>query len=148
MRPAAQFDWEEYVTQNCRNHNDVVASGRCRGCAEQFCHNCLVVIRGESYCASCKVMTVVRPPVLAESATVPCKLADDALKYAIIGVFFFGIILEPMALSKAAEARRMIDADPSLSGSSKVTAAQVIAWCALAIFVLGLVSRAIRTGEG
>ena len=60
---------------------------------------------GQMYCASCKSMAVSATPAY-ESATIPCKEADEALKYAIIGLFCFGIILGPMALIKATKAQK------------------------------------------
>jgi hypothetical protein len=78
---------------------------------------------------------------MVEAATIPCKEADEALKYAIIGIFCFGIILEPMALMKASKAKKMMALNPRLSGSGKVTAAFVIASIGLVIWVLGMVAR-------
>jgi hypothetical protein len=59
-------------------------------------------------------------------ATVPCKEANDALTMAIIGFFCFGIILGPLAIAKASKAKKMIQADPRLTGEGKATAAVVI----------------------
>jgi len=45
----------------------------------------------------------------------------------IIGIFFcFGIILEPLAIQKALKARKMIEANPRVTGSGKATAAHVL----------------------
>jgi FHA domain-containing protein len=110
--PAA--DWT--ASKRCKNHPDVEAVDRCAGCAEAFCPNCLVEIHGQKYCGACKVMAIKGQPV-AEEATIPCKEAGEALKYAIIGIFCFGIILEPIAISKALKAKKMID----LRSAPKVT---------------------------
>src|SRR2546429_8270068 len=126
----------------CKNHPSVEAVDRCTGCAEPFCPDCLVEIHGQKYCGACKVMAIQgQPTVLAEEATIPCKEANEALTYAIVGIFCFGIILEPVALSKAAKAKKMIDLNPRLLGSGKVTAARIIAVIALILWVIGLVSR-------
>jgi len=125
----------------CKNHPAVAAVDRCAGCFEPFCPNCLVEIRGQKYCASCKTLAVRGQPVVAEAATLPCKEADEALKYAIIGIFCFGIILEPIAISKALKARKMIEANPRLTGSGKATAALVIGIVALLLWVLGVFAR-------
>ncbi len=85
---------------HCKNHPDAQAEARCIGCQESFCSNCLVEIRGQKYCGSCKVMAIEHKPVI-EEANLPCKEADEALKYAIIGIFFFGIVFGPMAISQA-----------------------------------------------
>lgn len=121
----------------CKNHSGVAAVARCAGCAEAFCPDCLVDITGQYYCGSCKTMTVQNQPAY-EGAMLPCKEADEALKYAIIGIFCFGIILEPMALVKASQARKMLERNPRLSGSGKVTAATVIAILGLVLWVVGM----------
>lgn len=125
----------------CTTHPETPAVDRCVGCAEPFCRNCLVEIQGQKYCASCKGMAVRGRPAVAEAATLPCKEADDALKYAIIGIFCFGIILEPIAIKKALEARKMIEMNPRLTGSGKATAALVIAVVGLILWVLGIIAR-------
>ncbi len=56
----------------CKNHPGVQAVGRCAGCSEAFCSNCLVEIQGQKYCGSCKVMAVKAPPVV-EQGTIPCE---------------------------------------------------------------------------
>ena len=86
-------------------------------------------------------MAMKGPPVMAEEATIPCKEANEALTYAIVGIFCFGIILEPMALVKASKAKKMIEMNPRLAGSGKVTAARIIASVALILWVLGIIAR-------
>lgn len=125
----------------CKNHPTVAAVDRCAGCAEPFCGDCLVDINGQKYCASCKQMALKAAPQLAEEATIPCKEAGEALTYAIVGLFCLGIILEPVALSKASKARKMIAANPRLTGSGKVTAATIIAIVGLTLWALGLIVR-------
>ena len=125
----------------CRNHPGKLAMARCTGCAESFCDNCLVEVGGLRYCASCKAMAVQGQPVVAEVATIPCPEAGEALKYAIVGLFCFGIILEPVAISKALKAKNMIATNPRLTGSGKATAALIIAIVGLLLWVLGLIGR-------
>lgn len=125
----------------CKNHPDVPALDRCAGCAEPFCNDCLVDIHGQKYCGSCKVMALKGQPAIIEEASIPCKEANEALTYAIIGIFCFGIILEPIALSKASKAKKMIDMNPRLLGSGKVTAARIIACIALVLWVIGIIVR-------
>ena len=127
---------------NCKNHPDVQAAGRCAGCAEPFCRNCLVDIKGQKYCGSCKTMALSgQAVVVPEAATLPCREADEALKYAIIGIFCFGIVLEPIAIQKALKAKKMIEANPRLTGSGKATAALIIAIVGLILWVLGMIAR-------
>jgi len=124
----------------CKNHPGVQAVDRCTGCAEAFCSNCLIEMQGKKYCGSCKVMAVQGQPVI-EEATLPCKEAGEALKYAIIGIFCFGIILEPIAISKALKAKKMMNTNPRLTGSGKATAAMIIGIISLLLWVLGIIAR-------
>ena len=132
----------------CKNHPEVAAIERCTGCAEPFCGDCLVDMHGQKYCGSCKVMALKGRPLIVEEATLPCKEANEALTYAIVGLFCFGIILEPIALSKAFKAKKMIAMNPRLSGSGKVTAAIIIGIIGLILWVLGIISRVSSAGRG
>jgi hypothetical protein len=85
-------------------------------------------------------MAIKGQPVI-EAAAIPCKEADEALKYAIIGIFCFGIILEPIAISKAMKAKKMIELNPQLTGSGKATAALIIGIVGLILWVLGMIAR-------
>ena len=125
----------------CKNHPEVAAVERCAGCAEPFCGDCLVEVQGQKYCGSCKVMALRGQPVVVEEATIPCKEANEALTYAIVGIFCFGIILEPIALVKASKARKMLALNPRLLGSGKVTAATIIASIALVLWIIGMIAR-------
>ena len=113
----------------CKNHPEIQAEDRCADCMEVFCSDCLNVIVDEKYCSSCN------SDISRKEATLPCEEASSALKYAIIGFFIIGIILEPIAISKALKAKDMIKANPSLSGSRKVTAALIIA----IVYILGFI---------
>ncbi len=124
----------------CKNHPNVPAVDRCAGCAEPFCADCLVELQGKKYCGSCKVMAVQGQPIV-EEATLPCKQASEALKYAIIGIFCFGIILEPIAISRALKAKKMMEANPRLTGSGKANAALIIGIVALILWVIGIIAR-------
>jgi hypothetical protein len=131
----------------CKNHPQITAVDRCAGCAEPFCSDCLVDIQGQKYCGSCKTMALRGGSPIVEEATIPCKEANEALTYAIVGIFCFGIILEPIAISKALKAKKMIELNPRLSGSGKATAALIIAIVALALWVLGMVARFAALGR-
>lgn len=130
---------------DCKNHPGVAAVNRCAGCAEPFCNNCLVELNGKPYCGSCKTMAVSNVPMV-EAATMPCKEAKEALTYAIVGIFCFGIILEPLALVKASKAKKMIAMNPRLTGSGQVTAAYIIASIALVLWVLAVIVRVSQAG--
>jgi hypothetical protein len=125
----------------CKNHPEVEAVDRCAGCAESFCGNCLVEIQSQKYGAACKTMALRGAPPMVEEATIPCKEADEALKYAIVGLFCCGIILEPVAISKAMKARQMMALNPRLTGSGKATAALIIAIIGFLLWILAFISR-------
>jgi hypothetical protein len=134
----------------CKNHPEKDAVDRCTGCAEAFCPDCLVEIQGQKYCGACKTMALRgAPPTIAltDEATIPCKEANEALTYSIIGIFCFGIILEPIAISKALKAKKMIALNPRLSGSGKATAGLIIGIIALVLWILGLVARVASIGQ-
>ncbi|MFC1840329.1 DUF4190 domain-containing protein [Thermodesulfobacteriota bacterium] len=125
----------------CINHAGVEATNRCAGCAEAFCDNCLVEMKGQKYCAKCKQMAITESPPQVEEGTIPCKEASEALKYAILGIFCFGIILGPVAISKANKAKKMIEKNPQLTGSGKATAAMIIGIIVSILWVLGVISK-------
>jgi len=125
----------------CKNHPNVEAVDRCAGCAEPFCPDCLVDIHGQKYCGSCKIMALKGQPAIVEEPTIPCKEANQALTYAIVGGVcpgLIGIILAVVALSKASAAKKLIDADPRLLGAGKVKAARIIAIIVLIIWGVGM----------
>ena len=124
----------------CRNHDAVAAVERCAGCAESFCQHCLVEVLGQKYCASCKVMAVKGPPPVKEG-NLPCEAAGKALTYSIIGIFCFGIVLGPMAVAKAIEARKEIRDDPDLAGLAKANVGLLLGIAVLVFWVLGMMSR-------
>jgi hypothetical protein len=131
----------------CKNHSDVTAVDRCAGCAEPFCQDCLVEVLGQKYCASCKVMAVKGQPSVDEEPTVPCPLAKEALQYAIVSIVFLGPILATVALVKESKAKKLLAADPRLQGSGKVTAAIVIAWFIIGLWIVGAFAKASATAK-
>jgi hypothetical protein len=131
----------------CKNHPAVTAVDRCTGCAEPFCTDCLVEIQGQKYCGSCKTMALRGAPPITEEATIPCKEANEALTYSIVGIFCCGIILEPIAISKALKAKKMIAMNPRLTGSGKATAGLIIGIVALVLWILGMLVRLAAIGR-
>ena len=81
------------------------------------------------------------PPLGVEEPTIPCKEATEALTYGIIGLFCFGIVLGPVAISKALKARKMIAMNPRLAGSGKATAGLILGTLALVFWVIGIATR-------
>ena len=124
---------------NCKTHPSIAAQDRCAGCAEPFCQTCLVEVRGQKYCGSCKVMAIDGPPTV--DGTVPCVEASEALKYAILSLFCCGLILGPMAIQKGLKARRAIQSDPTLTGEAKANIAIMIGIVALAMWAVNMISR-------
>jgi hypothetical protein len=125
----------------CRNHPAAIAEDRCTSCMEPFCGNCLVNLKGRRYCGSCKMTALGTGLPVVEQATQPCEEAGEALKYAIVGIFCLGIILEPIAISKALKAKRLIAANPNLTGEGKANAALVIGVVGLILWVIGVIAR-------
>jgi len=75
-------------------------------------------------------------PILHE-----CEEANEALKYGIVGFFCFGMILGPLAISKATRARERIAADPTLGGLGKANAGLALGVIATVLWVVNLISR-------
>lgn len=63
----------------CKNHPSLAAVDRCVGCAEPFCHACLVEIHGEKCCSQCKVMAL--PEKLPAAAEQPMYGVGPASPY-------------------------------------------------------------------
>ena len=126
---------------NCKTHVEVPASGRCAGCAEPFCENCLVEIEGQHYCGSCKVMAVKGQPLVVAQSTVVCEDAKKALTFALISIFCFGFILAPVAVVTGAKAKKQIAQDPQLVGSGKATAAILIGVTVILFWIVGIIAR-------
>ncbi len=129
---------------DCRNHPGTAAAGTCAGCAESYCESCLVAVRGARYCASCKGIAVAGVVPLGDT---PCKEASDALKLAILGFFCFGIVLGPLAISRALGAKKKIAADPALTGSGRANAAILLGSIAVVLWVLAMFQRMGKVGR-
>lgn len=123
---------------DCRNHPGAAAAAVCSGCAESYCDVCLVTVRGTRYCAACKSMAVTSAPAVA---TAVCKDANDALKLAALSFFCFGIVLGPMAISKAMGAKKKIAGNPGLSGEGRANAAMIMGALALVLWIIGMAQR-------
>ena len=123
----------------CQNHPTIPALDRCAGCAEPFCGNCMVELFGQRYCGSCKVMAIKDQP-MPDMGIYPCKEAQTAMVLAIVGMFIFGIILGPVALSQAHKATQMLDSNPQFTGRDKVRAARIIGIFALVLGIINCIS--------
>jgi hypothetical protein len=65
------------------------------------------------------------------------KKATNALTMAIIGIFCLGLILGPIAIVNASNAKKVLQ--PGDDGYGKATAAQIVAAVALGIWVISLI---------
>lgn len=134
---------------NCIKHPAVVANVACSACAEPFCDSCLVTVKGQKYCAECKNSAIKGDSVVANQGPAGvCEEAGEALKYAIIGIFCFGPILGPIAISKALKAKKAIKENPRLEGSGKATAAMIIGIFDLVLGVIYIIAQIGRAGRG
>ena len=70
-----------------------------------------------------------------------CALAKQALTYALIGLFCFGIVLGPMAISKARSAKMILAGNPGMRGDGYATAALIIGILDVAFFFVGIAIR-------
>jgi hypothetical protein len=101
---------------------------------EMVCPTCGDVVSG-SYCFRCR--NLAGGDYTGPKETLP--EAKEALKYAIIGIFCFGIILGPMAIAKGASAKKQIAMDPRYEGEGMATAAQIIGGIVCLIYVINLI---------
>ena len=113
-------------------------------CAEEtkFCTFCGKQIKKSA--VKCRYCGNYLDPTIAQNKFVNkgvLKDANTALTYAIIGIFCFGIILGPMAISKGNEAKRIIDTQPGYEGRGKAQAAVVIGWIEIVLWVIGILMR-------
>ncbi len=67
------------------------------------------------------------------------KDANDALIYSIIGFFCFGVVLGPIAISKANKALNLIKSDPGYTGKGKAQAGLIIGIIDIVFWVFGLI---------
>lgn len=98
---------------------------------ERFCSTCGDIVSG--YCFRCHNL-YPQPAYTGPKKTLP--EANDALKYALIGLLCFGFVLGPMAIVKGTSAKRQIAADPRYGGEGIATAAQIIGGVEVAFYVL------------
>jgi len=118
---------------DCSRHAGVEAAVRCAGCRKPYCDNCVVELRGETYCGPCKNRKV------RERLFIPAyKKPAEALRYAIVGIVCCGIVLEPVAIYKACTALGEIRRNPLLPGKGMAIAALIIGIGVVGLWVLAI----------
>jgi hypothetical protein len=67
--------------------------------------------------------------------------ATDALKYSIFGIFCFGVILGPLAISKGLKAIKIIDSEPGYTGRGKAMAGIIIGIIVTLLWAIGFLEK-------
>jgi len=98
---------------------------------ESFCATCGDIISG--YCFQCRNLY---PQKTYTGARMTLPEANEALRYAIIGLFCFGFVLGPIAIVKGTSAKKQIAADPRYEGEGAATAAQIIGGIEVGFYLL------------
>ncbi|MEY2409058.1 MAG: hypothetical protein QOF48_1728 [Verrucomicrobiota bacterium] len=95
-------------------------------------------------------MTVKAPPQVMDG-NIPCDEAGKALGYSIAGIVLAGIlcsagimaiIFSAMGVTKALQARKLIQEDPRLTGEAKANIALILGSMACILWLLGIIGRA------
>lgn len=104
------------------------------------CPNCRAVLTiGTQICLSCRAITT--PDGIYHGPKTNAPGAVASLVMSIIGLFLCGIILGPLAISKANSAKSAIQMDPTLGGEGLATAGKVIGIIAIVFWAIAVVIR-------
>ena len=105
------------------------------------CRNCKAAIAiGTQICPTCRAIT--SPDGIYHGPKTNAPGAAQSLVMAIVGLFLCGVILGPLAISKANEAKAAMKLDPTLGGDGLATAGKVIGVIAIVGWALGLLVKA------
>lgn len=102
---------------------------------EMVCPTCGDIVSG-GYCFRCRNLSATGE-YTGPKETLP--EAKEALKYAIIGIFCFGIVLGPMAIVKGTSAKKAIAMDPRYEGEGMATAAQIIGGLVTLLYFVNII---------
>jgi hypothetical protein len=104
------------------------------------CPSCRSAIMiGAQICPACRAIT--SPDGLYHGPKINAPGATQALVYGLIGLVFCGVILGPVAISKAGAAKRAMASDPTLGGEGMATAGMVLGIVDLVLFVIYVMIR-------
>lgn len=104
------------------------------------CPSCRVPFAiGSPICPACRMIT--SPDGIYHGPKTNAPGAVQALVYGLVGLVFCGVILGPVALSKASSAKAAMAADPTLGGEGLATAGTVLGIVDLVLFVVYLMIR-------
>lgn len=119
----------------CFNHHNIDAVGTCVSCGRGVCVECKTMLGGRIYCKPCAdqayaqrlaTMSTISPATRVVVSGQRAKGAVASLICSIIGLFFFQMILGPVAISLASGARRRIQENPRLEGGGIAAAGLMI----------------------
>lgn len=104
------------------------------------CPNCRSpALAGTMLCPMCRA--ILSPDGIYHGPKLTSPDARSALICGLVGLVFCGVVLGPLAISKAGAAKRAIAADPSLTGEGLATAGMVLGILDLVLFVIVLMIR-------
>lgn len=95
----------------------------------------------DQMCVYCN--NVTSPDGIYHGPQINAPGASAALAYGIVGFFICGIIFGPIAISKANQAKALIDADPQYKGRGMAQAGYIMGIVDIVFFVLFLLIRVI-----
>jgi Domain of unknown function (DUF4190) len=95
-----------------------------------------MVVMSAGICPFCRAIT--SPDGIYRGPLTNAPGATAALVYGILGLFICNIILGPIAIIKANNAKAAIAADPTLKGAGMATAGTVLGILDICLFVIYL----------
>ena len=110
----------------------------CIGCRQP-------ITESEEICQMCN--TINTPDGIYHGPKVTAPGAVGAFVMSLVAVPFCGIILGPMAISKANKVRALIDSNPRYSGTGYTSAAKVLGIIAVVVSAISILLRLSKVGQ-
>lgn len=105
-----------------------------------YCPHCNEIIsREDEVCVHCRKVTTPDGQYHGPKRNAPDAVAS--MVWGIVGLFFCGLILGIVAISKSNSAKKAIEADPCLSGGGYATAGMVLGIIDLVFWGLWMIMR-------